>query len=198
MHLAPAWSLGANMALTIVDGTRRPYSVDGRRFQVVQIRAASGDTSGTLTAPSLSRIDHCIMPHNLTYTAAPTYSNNVATFAFTVPAETAAAATVGGVTYTAVAGQGAGGNSITIAYTTGGTAGAEVITVTGTAISVQIQSGTSTITQVRTAVNASVAAAALVTATGTSATTVSAPTGPTALASGVNGGAFGDALMIGV
>ena len=52
--------------------------------------------------------------------------------------------------------------SITVAYTAGGTAGAEVVTVVLNAISVQIQSGVSTATQVRTAVLASVAAAALV------------------------------------
>lgn len=79
--------------------------------------------------------------------------------------------TLGGVSYTAVT-MGAGGNSITVAYTGGGTAGSEVVSVSGNAISVQIQSGTSTITQVRTAVNASPAAAALVTASGTSSSTV--------------------------
>lgn len=92
----------------------------------------------------------------------------------------AAVGTLGGVTYTAVVNaagsNGAAGNSITVAYTAGGTAGAEVVTVVGNAISVQIQSGVSTITQVRTAVNASGAAAALVTATGTSATTVTTVT----------------------
>lgn len=51
---------------------------------------------------------------------------------------------------------------VTVAYTGGGTAGAEVVTVVGSAISVQIQSGVSTATQVRTAVLASVAASALV------------------------------------
>ncbi len=53
-------------------------------------------------------------------------------------------------------------NFITIAYTGGGTAGAEVVTVTGSAISVQIQSGVSTATQIKTAVDASVPASALI------------------------------------
>lgn len=57
---------------------------------------------------------------------------------------------------------GAAGNAITIAYTGGGVAGAEVVSVVGTAISVQIQNATSTATQIRTAVMASVAAMALV------------------------------------
>ena len=84
---------------------------------------------------------------------------------------TFAALTSQGVTYTAVT-MGTYGNGITITITGGGTAGAEVVTVVGKAISVQVQSGVSTVTQVRTAVNASTPAAALVTATGTSSSTV--------------------------
>lgn len=76
-----------------------------------------------------------------------------------------------GITITANT-MGSLGNSITIAFTGGGTAGSEVVTVSTYAISVQIQSGVSTITQVRAAINASGAAAALVTAVGTSASTV--------------------------
>ncbi len=58
------------------------------------------------------------------------------------------------LTYTAVASAGglnSAGNAITIAYTGGGTAGAEVVTVVGSAISVQIETGVSTATQVNTA-----------------------------------------------
>lgn len=54
------------------------------------------------------------------------------------------------------------GTSISVAYTAGGTAGAEVVTVTGNAISVQIQSAVSTATQVLAALQASAAAMALV------------------------------------
>lgn len=78
-----------------------------------------------------------------------------------------------GITLTADA-FGTSGNLISIAFTAGGTAGAEVVTVVGNAISVQIDSGVSTVTQVRTAINAAGASAALVDATGTSAATVSA------------------------
>lgn len=49
----------------------------------------------------------------------------------------------------------------TITYTSGGTAGSEVVTVTGTAISIQIQSGVSTATQIQTAFNKSVLGIAL-------------------------------------
>lgn len=79
--------------------------------------------------------------------------------------------TTQGLTLTAVT-MGSAGNSITIAFTPGATAGAEVVTVSGNAISVQIQTGVSTVTQVRTALNASITAAALVTTTGTNASTV--------------------------
>lgn len=76
-----------------------------------------------------------------------------------------------GLTLTAAA-FGSAGNSITIAFTAGGTAGAEVVTVTGNAISVQIETGVSTVTQVRTAMQAAAACTALVTTTGTSGSTV--------------------------
>jgi hypothetical protein len=67
------------------------------------------------------------------------------------------------ITYTAVA-LGTSGNAITVAYTTGGTAGAEVVTVISNAISVQIASGASTASQIVAAIKASTAASALVTA----------------------------------
>ncbi len=91
-----------------------------------------------------------------------------------------------GVTLTAVA-LGSAGNSVTYAITAGATAGAEVVTVSGNDISIQIESGVSTVTQVRTALNASGAAAALMTATGTSAAAVTAPLAATALSGGVDG-----------
>lgn len=90
-----------------------------------------------------------------------------------------------GVTLTAVA-FGTSGNSISIAFTPGATAGAEVVTVVGNAISVQIDTGVSTVTQVRTAINASVPAAALVLATGTNVSTV-ATAAALFLAGGING-----------
>ena len=57
---------------------------------------------------------------------------------------------------------GVGGNSITIQYTPGGTAGAEVVTVIGSAIAIQIEDLVSTVTQILAAVQASVVASALV------------------------------------
>lgn len=90
----------------------------------------------------------------------------------TAAVETQATLVTQGITLTAKAGFGATGNSITIAFTGGGTAGSEVVTVSTLAISVQIQSGVSTVTQVVTAINNSYQAANLVTASGASGSTV--------------------------
>lgn len=106
--------------------------------------------------------------------------------AFTQTGATGAFATIvkGGVTGTAVI-MGTAANSYTLTYVGGGTAGAEVVTVSGFAISVTLESGVSTITQVRTALNASTAAAAIAAWTGTSATVVAAAAS-TSFASGAD------------
>jgi len=79
------------------------------------------------------------------------------------------------LTYTANL-PGVAGNSITIAYTGGGTAGSEVVSVVGTAISIQIETGVSTATQVKAAFDLSAPALALasvaVTGTGSNAQVV--------------------------
>lgn len=66
------------------------------------------------------------------------------------------------VTFTAVT-EGVGGNSISIDYNSGATAGAEVVAVVSNAISVQIEDGVSTAAQIAAAIAASGPAAALVT-----------------------------------
>lgn len=101
----------------------------------------------------------------------------------------AANITIQDINYQALA-TGTGGNAITIAYTTGAVAGAEVVSVVGNAISVQIASGVSTAAQIVTAISASGAAAALVTATvyGVSTNKQTAPTGPTNLVGGTSSG----------
>lgn len=68
------------------------------------------------------------------------------------------------LTFTAPA-TGVGGNAVSITYTIGATAGAEVVTVSGSAITVQIQNGVSTATQIRTAFIAVAGAVALSTCT---------------------------------
>ena len=188
------------MAITTAAPTNnsRSFSLgDGLSAQYLDYTAISGATSGTVTASGLRSILHVmVMGSRLRHSAAPTYATNVATLAFIVPTETAAAQTKGGVTITAIADLGSNGNAITLTYTAGATAGAEVVTVSGNAITVQIETTVSTITQVRTAINASAAAAALVLATGTSATTVAAAT-VTSCSGGVMGGARGTLLAIG-
>ncbi len=57
---------------------------------------------------------------------------------------------------------GVGGNSITVNYNSGGTAGSEVVNVVGEAITVTMEDGVSTATQLKTAIDNSVPAAALV------------------------------------
>jgi hypothetical protein len=73
-----------------------------------------------------------------------------------------AAKTIQNLTYSAVT-TGIGGNLISIAYTTGAVAGAEVVSVIGNVISVQIESGVSTAAQIKTAIELVPAAVALVT-----------------------------------
>jgi hypothetical protein len=90
-----------------------------------------------------------------------------------------------GITYLAQT-MGSAGNSITIALVAGGTAGAEVVTVTGSAISVQIESGVSTRTQVKTAIDGSAAAAALVSVSVASGGTAATLLAATALATGAD------------
>jgi len=74
---------------------------------------------------------------------------------------TAAFKKVGETTYTAKL-VGKGGNDISITYTTGATAGTEVVTVVDKKISVQIESGVSTQLQIKTKILASAAAMALI------------------------------------
>lgn len=96
-----------------------------------------------------------------------------------------ASATFQGMTFEADT-AGAGGNAITVALTTGATAGAEVVSVVGNAISVQVESGVSTRTQVKTALDAHGGASALINTTVTSGgTAVTAPVSATALSGGV-------------
>jgi hypothetical protein len=83
------------------------------------------------------------------------------------------------LTYTALP-FGVLGNSITIEYTGGGTAGNEIVTVVGNAISVQIENSVSTATQILTKIQASSAASDLVSVevsgTGSNAQTTAAAT----------------------
>jgi hypothetical protein len=190
------------MAITISEAAFEPrsFSKGPVKFQIVNMIAATGATSGTCTASRLKEIYHIIVPGLKSHTAAPTYATNVATLAFTVPAETVAARTLqSALTFTAVAGQGASGNSIAITFTAGATAGAEVVTVSGTAITIQVETGVSTADQVKTAYDLVAAAVALATVAvvgGHGSDAISAAT-VLPLQSGVDGGFRGNAICIG-
>ena len=92
------------------------------------------------------------------------------------------------LTYVAKA-AGQDGNLITVAYTTGGSNGAEVVTVVNNAISVQIEDSVSTANQINTAILGSIPASALVdvTVSGTGANAQVA-VGATALTGGMSVG----------
>jgi hypothetical protein len=98
---------------------------------------------------------------------------------------TAAALTIGSLVFTAVT-AGVAGNSITMRYVNDGVAGSETVSVSGTAITVHVDTTPvtgSTQAQVKTALLASAAAMVLIGVTGTAATVVTA-TGPTNLTGG--------------
>lgn len=86
-------------------------------------------------------------------------------------APAAAAVTVQGITITSSTND-ATQNGATFSATPGVTAGAEVVTVTGNNVSIQIQNGVSTITQVVTALMAAGAFTALYAATGSGSTAI--------------------------
>jgi len=88
---------------------------------------------------------------------------------------------------------GIAGNGITVAFTTGAPTSTPVVSVIGTAISVQIQSGVTTANQIKTAINAHVGASALINAYSLDAGTgtQTAPAGPVTLSGGAE--AIGDA-----
>lgn len=189
------------MAITTSNSLAEPraFSIGPLKMQIMNYRALSGSTSGTVTADQLSSMSHILLlGGRIRHTALPTFSGNVATLAFVVQAETAASLVVQDLTYTAVADLGQDGNSITIAYAAGGTAGAEAVTVVGNAISVSIEDGVSTATQVKAAIDASAAALALISvAVSGTGSNAQAAAVATALAGGVSGGGRGTLICIG-
>jgi hypothetical protein len=73
-------------AATNSTGEPRAYSIGPVKIQVLDWTCASGDTSGTVTADSLTSIISVIVGTGLLITTAPTFSGNVATLTFTDPA----------------------------------------------------------------------------------------------------------------
>lgn len=101
------------------------------------------------------------------------------------------------LTYTAVA-AGAAGNSISIAYLDTGTAGAEVASVVGTAISVSMEAGVSTANQIRAAILASAPASALVVAVLTGTNVAQAAASLANLAGGADDEQYDTADILGI
>jgi hypothetical protein len=66
----------------------RSFSAGPCKLQLLTWSVASGDTSGTITCDSLSRVDQVYLSGGLTLTAAPTYSGNAITLAFVDPVAT--------------------------------------------------------------------------------------------------------------
>lgn len=72
-------------AATMSTEEPRSYSEGPLKKQFFTWTCASGDTSGTITADALTSVVHVMLDGGLSYTAAPTFSGNVATIAFTDP-----------------------------------------------------------------------------------------------------------------
>ncbi len=64
----------------------RSFSLGPVKSQIFTWTTISGDTSGTSTATALKEAFHVVMDGGLAFTAAPTFSSNVVTLAFTNPA----------------------------------------------------------------------------------------------------------------
>lgn len=79
-------SVGASVASTALGQGKR--SIGDVNIEIHDYSAVSGDTSATATAKSLSRVDYAILIGDVTQSAVPTYSTNVATFTFADPAAT--------------------------------------------------------------------------------------------------------------
>ena len=137
----------ANDTCTVSEGTRKIYEV-------------------TSTGGAKSAFDY-------TSDEGPNCATGTVKATITKKQLTKASITAQGVTYEAKT-AGAAGNSITITLTSGGTAGSEVVTVSGKAISVQIASGVTTQAQLKTKLDLNVDSAALISTTVTSGTLVAA------------------------
>lgn len=67
-------------------GIERPFSIGPVKRMHFTYTAVSGDTAGTITVPGLSQVLFVQLDGGLTYSAAPTFSGNAVTLAFTDPA----------------------------------------------------------------------------------------------------------------
>lgn len=131
----------------------------GNKLCSFDVEVDMAKATGTITFSDTGEASDTILVNGVTFTAV---ASGATGNQFNVGAK--ATKVIQDLTYTAKK-PGSARNSITVAYTGGATAGAEVVSVVGNAISVQIENGVSTATQIKTAVDASGAAAALVSVT---------------------------------
>lgn len=71
-------------AATISTTEPRANSIGVMKCEVYTYTAVSGDTTGTITSKNLNKVFHVLID-GISYTAAPTFSANAATLAFTDP-----------------------------------------------------------------------------------------------------------------
>ena len=159
-------------------------AADWLKFPKPEVINAQGATQATLTI------------RDLTFTANRVMGADGNSLAVRLKATTPAAKatlTTQGLKVDAKLG-GPTGNGISIEFTSGGTAGSEVVTVTGQAISVQIEDSVSTLAQVITALGLASPAVALATFT-----QIGLPTDPMTAAAplSLTGGAVGDPATAG-
>lgn len=160
---SPAVAAGSELAGVGVSATTVVVQMADQASTVAQIIAAVAANAGVTALVVATSLGTSAAQYKVAANPAVTLTGGLAA--------ASAAVVLQDLTYTAAA-TGVAGNLITVTYTTGATAGAEVVTVVGNAITIQIQSGVSTATQIHTAFNASSPATTLATNTvsGTGAT----------------------------
>lgn len=78
-------------AATLLSSESRSFSIGPLKVQLYTWTAASGDTSGTITASGLSSVKFILIDgFGKGMSAVPTYATNVVTLAFADPAATVA------------------------------------------------------------------------------------------------------------
>ena len=77
-------------AASSIAGLPPHLSLGNRKVEIQSISAASGDTSGTVTASALSTVDHAIVCSGLKLSALPSISGTTITLAFADPVATVA------------------------------------------------------------------------------------------------------------
>ena len=78
------------MAFAATNSTKEPrsFSLGPVKMQIMTYAAASGDTSGTITADAMTTLMHCVVDGAIHQTTAVSFSGNVATLTFADPLAT--------------------------------------------------------------------------------------------------------------